>query len=476
MFEIALTYIRVLEDTTESGHDEPYAVVLAFDLADTGLIPVAAGAPTMYGPFQDMAASFVPGGSIAGRPVTPDLCWGFNGQPRDIDTPNDPLILVALLESDHDDFPPDFANSVTTNSFALVNGSLLSFITARNQGTMDLATLRNLTIDAMRGAVDTFRSADIEKDERLGSVQRLPISAQDLIDAQNGIVEKKLSFVSSAEDSKYELTFSIGTGVGSVSSGLSSSGPTDRYAAIWVKDSGPAWVARHRLTPAEYQQQFDEWTAQGYRLVHVSGYNHAGSIQFAAIWEKSAGPAWVARHNMTSEQYQAEFDNLTKDGYRLAQVSGYHGLGKDLYAAIWRKESGPAWVARHRMTSSKYQQEFNQLTQQGYRLADVSGYRIANAERYAAIWRKTTDSPWVARHGMSSVRYQREFNRLVKEGYRLVHVNGCRIGGMRRFAAIWEKSAGPAWVARHDMTSEQYQAEFNNLTQDGYRPICVSGY
>ena len=77
---------------------------------------------------------------------------------------------------------------------------------------------------------------------------------------------------------------------------------------------------------------------------------------------------------------------------------------------------------------------------------------------------------------MSSVRYQKEFNKLAKEGYRLVHVSGSSIGGTRRFAAIWEKSSGPAWMARHNMTSEQYQTEFDKLTKDGYRLVCVSGY
>jgi hypothetical protein len=34
----------------------------------------------------------------------------------------------------------------------------------------------------------------------------------------------------------------------------------------------------------------------------------------------------------------------------------------------------PAWVARHGMTSGEYQTEFNSLVSQGFRLIDVSGY------------------------------------------------------------------------------------------------------
>jgi hypothetical protein len=31
---------------------------------------------------------------------------------------------------------------------------------------------------------------------------------------------------------------------------------------------------------------------------------------------------WQARHGLTSEQYQATFDDLANQGYRLVQVSG----------------------------------------------------------------------------------------------------------------------------------------------------------
>lgn len=300
----------------------------------------------------------------------------------------------------------------------------------------------------------------------------------------------------------------------------------DRYAAIWTKEPGPAWVARHRMTSAKYQQEFNKLTSQGFRLVHISGYNFGGQARFAAIWEKSQGPAWAARHNMTAKQYQQEFDKHVKLGYRLIQVSAYRGLGQDLYAAIWRKEfgssndagsqrqeeterqeemqrqgetvtarsefspsssrsvtptqripaSGPAWVARHRMTAARYQNEFNKLAQKGFRLVDISGCRIADHGRYAAIWEKKAGPPWVARHGTQSSSYQQEFDNLVGQGFRLRHINGFRIGGQVRFATIWEKSQGPAWVARHNMTAEQYQQEFDKQIKLGYRLVCVSGY
>jgi hypothetical protein len=38
------------------------------------------------------------------------------------------------------------------------------------------------------------------------------------------------------------------------------------FAAIWQKDGGPAFQARHGLTGAQYQQAFDQLVGQGFRL------------------------------------------------------------------------------------------------------------------------------------------------------------------------------------------------------------------
>jgi len=213
----------------------------------------------------------------------------------------------------------------------------------------------------------------------------------------------------------------------------------DRYAAIWVKDGGPAFVAHHRMTSAQYQQLFNQYTSQGYRLVDVSGYNRGGVANYAAIWVKSTGPAWVARHGMTSDQYQAAFDQYVGQGYRLKLVAGYTVGGQDYYAAIWDKSTGGAWVARHRMTSDQYQQFFNQYVGQGYRLIDVSGYTRGGVANYAAIWSKDSGPAFVARHGMTSAQYQQYFDQYVGQGYRLKQVNGYEVNGQDYYAAIWTK-------------------------------------
>ena len=236
------------------------------------------------------------------------------------------------------------------------------------------------------------------------------------------------------------------------------------------------WVARHGMTSGQYQAQFNSLVGQGFRLSEVSGYGVGSEALYAAIWDKSSGPAWEAHHGMTSAAYQAKFNQLVGQGFRLRQVSGYSVGTQDFYAAIWDKSSGPEWEAHHGMTSAAYQTKFNQLVGQGFRLRQVSGYSIGNQDFYAAIWDKSAGPTWEAHHGMSSSAYQAKFSQLTGQGYRLVNVCGYAVGNTDLYAAIWEKTPGPRWEAHHRMSSDQYQGQFDQLVDQGYRLQWVSGY
>ena len=95
--------------------------------------------------------------------------------------------------------------------------------------------------------------------------------------------------------------------------------------------------ARNNLTSDQYQQTFDELTAAGFRLKVISGCEGFGQPLFAAIFEQDGGPAFQARHNLTSDQYQQTFDELTAAGFQLTWVNGYEVGGQPLFAAIFEQ-------------------------------------------------------------------------------------------------------------------------------------------
>ena len=236
------------------------------------------------------------------------------------------------------------------------------------------------------------------------------------------------------------------------------------------------WQARHGLTPAQYQSAFDNLSKQGYRLKMVSGYVSGGSDRYAALWVKEQGPAWQARHGLSAADYQKAFNDLTKQGYRLTWVSGYQTGGGVRYAAIWEKKSGPAWAARHGLNAAQYQQAFDTFTKQGYRLVHVSGYNNGGTANYAAIFEKSGGPAWQAKHGMTAAQYQQAFNNFSKQGYRLKDISGYNVGGTDYYAAIWEKTGGPWWWARHGVPDAWYQNVFDNFYYQGYHPVLITAF
>ena len=241
-----------------------------------------------------------------------------------------------------------------------------------------------------------------------------------------------------------------------------------------VAAENPAWVARHGLSSADYQSEFNRWVGAGYRLVSVSGYDDAGAERYAAIWRKVSGPSWQARHGMTSQQYQATFNQLVAQGYRPVLVNGYEVGGTARFAAIFELGGSAAWVARHDLTSAQYQAEFDTRVAQGYRLLHVSGYTSGGAERYAAVWERSPGPAARAFHGLTSSQYQSLFNQMTSQGYRPTLVSAYRVGGTDKYAGILEKSSSYPWYARHDLDATRYQHEVTDLRLQGYSPVQVS--
>jgi CubicO group peptidase (beta-lactamase class C family) len=162
---------------------------------------------------------------------------------------------------------------------------------------------------------------------------------------------------------------------------------TPLFAGIWRKTSGGPPVVKLAMDSAQYQAEFDAMGKAGMRLEHVAGYTHNGAAVYAAIWDKVSGPDWVARHGLTGPQYQQAFDDFAKQGFRLKEVSGYSPGGVDHYAAIWEKGGdGAPWIAHNGDPLSDYQTQFDIDRFQGWQPLYVQAFTSGGAARFDTIW------------------------------------------------------------------------------------------
>jgi len=238
----------------------------------------------------------------------------------------------------------------------------------------------------------------------------------------------------------------------------------------------PRWQTPIGIAADQYQATSDGLVARGYRLVHVDAYAVGTSPQFAAIWDQGPGPAWSQRRDLTAEDLQAALADAGRQGRRLRRLCGYEIAGQARYAALWTDGAGPDQQARFGLTMDQYHRAFGQLTNDDYRLVWVRGYSVADVPYFAAIFEKDFGPDFIARHGLDAAAYQAAMADAMARTYRLRHVCGYVAGGAPCFAAIWEYGQGPAWQARYNLTLDQLTKTSAEMAGQGYRLFDVSGY
>lgn len=236
------------------------------------------------------------------------------------------------------------------------------------------------------------------------------------------------------------------------------------------------WIARHGLTAAQYQQAFNDYGKQGYYPKMVTGYSLNNQANYAALWQKTSLPVSEFRNGLTSAEYQTTFNDMQKNGYRLVYVQGFSVNNTAYFNASWQKTAGPAYEARNNLTAAQYQQMYDQYTPKGYRPLVISAYTVNGTPYFAGIWVLQGGVAWQAKHNMTAQQYQEAFNQFVAQGYKLTCVTGYTNGGQANYAAVWEKVSSPMWYARNGIPLSFYQYTFDNFYYQGYTPEFLTGY
>lgn len=263
---------------------------------------------------------------------------------------------------------------------------------------------------------------------------------------------------------------------------LTGLGPPAASSVIWPVGSAPSWyppgwaeLARHGIPASQYQTEFDRITKSGYRPVWVDGFTVGSQTYYNAIFRPADGVGWSARHGITGSEYQAEFNARTAQGWRLLHVDSYSTSAGIRYASIFVSSGGPGWVAYHGRSEGDHQQLFNQYTAQGFRPVVLSVASAGGQRWYTGFYEKKNVGSFWAKQALTATEYQTEFNQQAQAGRKLVYLNAYNDGSTVRFTAIWQSSAN--WpYARHGLTSSQYQTEFDNQLKQGLLTRAVTGY
>ncbi|HEV7892792.1 MAG TPA: peptidoglycan DD-metalloendopeptidase family protein [Pyrinomonadaceae bacterium] len=212
------------------------------------------------------------------------------------------------------------------------------------------------------------------------------------------------------------------------------------FNAVFRPEGGVKWAAVHGLTGAQYQEAFDKNKAAGYKLRQVDSYLSGNQVRYAAVFVKDAGPAIVAYHGVSADEHQKKFDELTAGPWKPKNISVVSVGGQRFYTALYENlGAGVSSMAKSFMTPAEYQQQFNENKEKGRHLVYLNAYEHQGQPRFTAIWNSTPSGGLKARHDMTGAQYQDEWEAARKTGLLTRAVTGYEDGGSLRFAAFWMK-------------------------------------
>ena len=240
-----------------------------------------------------------------------------------------------------------------------------------------------------------------------------------------------------------------------------------------------SFVAYHGASGATHQQKFDELFPRGYRLISLSVYGARSDPRYAAVWVQRAGPAWIGIHGFDGAAYQAKFDELTEQGFLPVLLSGTGSRNDPVFAGTFEQIPAQAFMCRFGLTDGP-ETEANTLAsvnkwarESGCILRSGAIYGGVGDRAYAGVWLPNTENAkWAAVPVGNGGGYQTWFNAFTQLPFRPSWVDVSDDGF---YLATFQDDSVGSWTARHGMTADQYQAEFDTQTAAGKIPISVHG-
>lgn len=242
---------------------------------------------------------------------------------------------------------------------------------------------------------------------------------------------------------------------------------------------GYAEYARHGLAHTSYQTVFDAALNCNYQLDWVDGYDHNGSAYFNVIFHpQKSGLQWKSHRMLTAAQLEDRInDYVNTQGYSLIHIDAYSVGTAVRYAAIFNRSSRTLdTVTYHALDPIEHQLQFDTLVANGFRPRVISVASVNGLRTYAAVYTQGSIGSWQAKSFLTSTDYQNLFNQNIAAGRRLIYLNSYVHSGAPRYTAIWASSATPSLFAKHGLSSSSYQTLWEDLVSEGWRTGAVTAF
>ncbi len=215
---------------------------------------------------------------------------------------------------------------------------------------------------------------------------------------------------------------------------------------------------------------------RNYHLRWLDGYMVNGNLFYNLIYTPYTGNPSRAFFNLDPQEYQATFDQQRSSGYRLSLVANYVVNNQVLVSAIFRPNDGTAIVAYHNKTQAEHQELVESLADDNYVPISVSVASIGGSRTYAALYELRNVGQWVLKSATPLTDYQAVFEEYTNDGLVLAYVDAYVLNGEIYFSGIWSQEHRGSSISRHNINLGSLADLLVSADDEGYGLGYISGY
>ncbi|KAB2345982.1 hypothetical protein [Actinomadura rudentiformis] len=240
-------------------------------------------------------------------------------------------------------------------------------------------------------------------------------------------------------------------------------------APVAAVAKAPAYVEYHAKSKTYHLATGKKLARSGYRPISLNVSDRANP-RYAAVWVKRSGPAFTQVVGQTRATFQKSFTNLRKKGYQPITITATGSGASGLYSGIFEKKKG-AFFSWGDLTAAKLAQHNKYAVSKGFIPISIDAYGTAKAPRYLAVWvANPRKVKWSVSLNKSFAAHDKLFKAQVKKGWRPSFV---AVGS--GYTAIWRNDKIGPWVELTGMTSAVLTARLKQAKAKGYYPIQIAG-
>ncbi|KIM42558.1 hypothetical protein M413DRAFT_70120 [Hebeloma cylindrosporum] len=230
--------------------------------------------------------------------------------------------------------------------------------------------------------------------------------------------------------------------------------PNHRYAAVWVQRPGPLFFAIHEASASTYQSFFDTHSPKGYVSTIITVTGPPSAPIFAGVMEQNGVTNWYQRCELSNSQYTAELSKAQANRYILKSFAEYGSPSNRRYCGVWyHNDQWDKYTKFVDQSPSAYQTTYNAETTKPF--WRPSYFSVSEDHAISSTFVDTDVGTWVARHGMTASALQTEYETQKAAGLYIIHLQGGGTGSNAVFAALWATQDIPTprtWRATGSVT------------------------